>query len=198
MAGFVEEWGQGIPLVFLPSMLVLARSYRPVLERLSEHFQLIVVEMPGSGRAQVVSEPWSFDRYACWLAAFIQDYGLRRVIVLGHSDSGAVALRLAARRPDLISSLVVVDTVGVRRQRLGDVLAGRGRDGVIEWKLTVSGFHHPVFNIVRHGRNFWALVRNSASDSMLASVGNIGVPTLVCWGTRDHTMPVSYAADLAG
>jgi pimeloyl-ACP methyl ester carboxylesterase len=167
------------------------------VERLSSHFRVVVVEMPGSGRGQHVPHPWSFAAYADWLAEFLRVYGLRRVVVIGHSDSGAVALRLAAHNPEHIDRLVVVDTVGVRRQPLLNVLGGRAWDGAIEWKLTLWGFHHPLLNILRHGRNFWSLVKDSASQQPLPGAQDLSVRTVVAWGARDHTMPFSHCGILA-
>lgn len=197
--GQVTEFGDhGPTLILLPSMLVLGRSYTWLRRVLCREFRIVVVEMPGCGEGSVLSEAWSFERYAQWLIKLLEQTPLRdRPTLIGHSNSGPVALILAATRPDLIGRLVVVDSVGAdSAQSLLRVLGGRALDAVLEARLTFWGFHHILHNVFRHWRNFWNQVWLAVRYDATAYASRTATPTLIAWGRRDHTMPLRGAHTL--
>ncbi len=53
--------------------------------------------------------PWTIDANVGALAALLDEQADAAVLVVGHSFGGAVALHLAAARPDLVSALVLLD-----------------------------------------------------------------------------------------
>ena len=53
--------------------------------------------------------PWTIDANVAALAALLDGEADGPVVVVGHSFGGAVALRLAAARPDLVAALVLLD-----------------------------------------------------------------------------------------
>jgi lipase len=81
-------------------------------ERLSTHYlQDVTVAAPdllGHGRSSWAA-PWTIDANVAALAELLDREAERPVLVVGHSFGGAVALNLAATRPDLVASLVLLD-----------------------------------------------------------------------------------------
>lgn len=197
--GRVTEIGdRGPTLLLLPSMLVLGRSYTWLRRVLCRDFRVFIIEMPGCGEGSVLSKSWSFEQYAQWLIKLLEQTPLPdRPTVIGHSNSGPVALILAATRPDLVDRLVLVDTVGADSAKsLLRVLAGRALDALIETRLTFWGFHHILFNVFRHWRNFWNQVWLAVRYDATAYAPRTSTPTLIAWGRRDHTMPLRGAQRL--
>jgi pimeloyl-ACP methyl ester carboxylesterase len=187
----VIESGSGPPLVLLPSILVLARSYDRVAEELGRHFRVHRPVFPGSGRGAKLARPWTFQEYAEWILALLDRLALQRVPVIGHSNSGPVALFLALNHPERISHLILTDTIGADRSRsLLRVFAGRAIDAALEYRLTLSAFHHIVYNAIFHTRNFYNQVLLSARTDITGVARELRVPTLLMWGRRDHTMPL--------
>ncbi len=65
----------------------------------------------GHGRSSWAA-PWSIEANVSALAALLDDevaHGGAPVLVLGHSFGGAIALHLAAARPDLVAALLLLD-----------------------------------------------------------------------------------------
>lgn len=191
------ETGSGPRLVLLASMLVLARTYRDTARLLGRWFRTTVVEMPGTGRADPLPRPWDRDEYAKWVAGFLDALAIDRATMVGHSCSGAVALALAERHPARVERLVLADTVGAGgAHSLLRVLAGRGLDGVLEWRLTGRGWPHVAQNILTHPRNFAYQTWLAAKTDLSRRAALVRAPTLIAWGALDYTFPPRCATAL--
>jgi pimeloyl-ACP methyl ester carboxylesterase len=185
--------GEGEDLVLLASPLVRARTYRPLLWRLARDFRVTVVELPGSGRASEVPRPWTVPEYAAWTAELLPRLAARPWLV-GHSDSGAIALLVAAWCPARVRGLVLAGSVGARRKRsVPRVVTARLFDGLLEPGLDVRAGWHFLSNVLKHPRNLFHRVRESSLVDVLGFAPWVKVPTLVAWGRHDHTMPPECA-----
>jgi len=65
----------------------------------------VSIHLPGFGPAPAPDDVWGTHEYADLVAEAIA--GFAPVIVIGHSFGGRVAVRLAARRPELVAGLVL-------------------------------------------------------------------------------------------
>src|SRR5215216_1081227 len=109
-----EVVGSGPPLILLHGLSGSGRWWSRNVPVFSHSFRTYTVDLPGFGESRRVR--WSrlddtADRIADWLA----DEGLPPAHIAGHSLGGAVAARLAARHPDRIDRLVLVDAAIRRR-----------------------------------------------------------------------------------
>ena len=71
-------------------------------------FAIVAPDLIGHGRSSWAA-PWSIDANVDALAALLDAEADGPVVVVGHSFGGAIALNLAAARPDLVSALVLLD-----------------------------------------------------------------------------------------
>ena len=71
-------------------------------------FSVLAPDLIGHGRSTWAA-PWTVEANVQALAALLDAEGGGPVLVAGHSFGGAVALSLAAARPDLVSGLVLLD-----------------------------------------------------------------------------------------
>lgn len=89
-----------------------------------EHLCDVAVLAPdliGHGRSTWAA-PWTIDQNVAALAGLLEDAGGAPVVVAGHSFGGAVALNLAAARPELVAALVLLDpAVGLDGARMREV-----------------------------------------------------------------------------
>lgn len=68
----------------------------------------IAPDLLGHGRSSW-DAPWTIEANVAALAALVDAEADGPVVVVGHSFGGAIALNLAAQRPDLIKGLVLLD-----------------------------------------------------------------------------------------
>jgi lipase len=71
-------------------------------------FAIVAPDLIGHGRSSWEA-PWNIDANVDALAGLLDTDAEGPVVVAGHSFGGAVALNLAAARPDLVSALVLLD-----------------------------------------------------------------------------------------
>jgi len=69
---------------------------------------IVAPDLIGHGRSSWAA-PWNIDANVDALAALLDAEADGPVVVVGHSFGGAIALNLAAVRPDLVSALVLLD-----------------------------------------------------------------------------------------
>jgi lipase len=69
---------------------------------------MLAADLLGHGRSSW-DAPWTIEANVTALGALLDAEGGSPVVVVGHSFGGAVALNLAATRPDLVSGLVLLD-----------------------------------------------------------------------------------------
>lgn len=179
-------------LLLLASPLVMGRSYLPLIRPLAAHFHVFTLEAPGSGRSSVLRRPWTLEDYARWTARLMEQLRLERVILVGHSNTGPVAMRLAILHPERVEKLVLVGIIGARLKRsIPRVAGGRLMDSLYEWDLNMRMWWHAAYNVLRHPRTFLHQVMVGSLTELLSWAPQVRVPVLLAWGRRDHTMPLS-------
>jgi len=108
----LHRTGGGPPVVLLHPLGVDHSVWSPVQTRL-ERFTLLGYDLPGHGRTAVPASRYTVDDLAEQLAGLLDEQAVGAAHVVGVSLGGLVAQALAARRPDLVDHLVVVDAVDV-------------------------------------------------------------------------------------
>ena len=105
--------GEDITVHFAHATGFNAETYRPLLESMDPTIDLRLMDARGHGRTTAEANPrrlHSWDRYRRDLQAYVES--LRQPVVLaGHSMGGTVSMQVAAKRPDLVRGLVLIDPV---------------------------------------------------------------------------------------
>src|SRR5439155_23717955 len=76
---------------------------------LGDAFQVAAIDLPGHGKSDPIPQA-SVEAYAETVGKFLKALDMDPVLVVGHSLGGAVAMALAARRPETVPGLVLVAT----------------------------------------------------------------------------------------
>ncbi|HKE77286.1 MAG TPA: alpha/beta fold hydrolase [Acidimicrobiales bacterium] len=105
--------GAGTPIVFLHGGLMTSVSWAPYAQTLSSRDVYAVDVMGDAGRSEPTAWIGSASDMAAWLDETLAGLRIARAHLVGHSGGGFVALSTAAYRPDRVSSLVLLDPVGI-------------------------------------------------------------------------------------
>jgi len=106
-----HQAGEGRPLLCVPGGPMQASAYLGDLGGLSAHRLLVLLDLRGTGASAVPADPASYrcDRLVDDVEALRVQLGLDRIDLLGHSAGAALALLYAARHPDRVGRLVLLN-----------------------------------------------------------------------------------------
>ncbi|HKF78142.1 MAG TPA: alpha/beta hydrolase [Candidatus Dormibacteraeota bacterium] len=207
---YVDFGGDGAVLVALHGHRGCARNFAPLAEALAPDWRVLALDQRGHGWSH---RPRACDRpaYVGDAEAFLLHLGAGPVPVLGHSLGGVNAYQLAARRPDLVSTLIIEDAparVGPpppegpdwprRFQSLGAVLhflqehsPGLGRhvlDSLVELEDGWAFRFEPAW---------LARSREALAGDWSADWRSSSCPALLVHGTRSHVLSQEGAREMA-
>ena len=94
---YVETHGSGHPMILLHGGLGSGEMFGPVLPALSEHHQVLAVDLQGHGRTADIDRPLDMRLMADDVVALVDHLGLDQPDVVGYSLGGGVAMHAAAR-----------------------------------------------------------------------------------------------------
>lgn len=110
-----EAWGEGDPLVLIHGLGSCAAAFRAVGPLLAEAgYRVLAIDLPGCGLSARPATGFTRRALASTVLAFLDNLALRRVRALvGHSMGGAIALEIAATRPERVDLVAVLDGQGI-------------------------------------------------------------------------------------
>src|SRR5215510_4169147 len=103
-----EVVGEGRPVVILHGLLGSADNWRSMSRRLGAYYQVFAVDLRNHGRSPH-SNILDYDVMAADVREFMEQQPLRRIILLGHSMGGKVAMQFAIEYSEQVHRLIVVD-----------------------------------------------------------------------------------------
>jgi pimeloyl-ACP methyl ester carboxylesterase len=116
LAGSRARWleaGAGDAVVLVHGLGNNAQVWRQVIPALARRHRVLAPDLPGFGRSSPSGTRGLLRAYAQFVAALVEREAGGRAALVGNSVGGAVVLRVALERPELVSRLVLVDPAGV-------------------------------------------------------------------------------------
>jgi 3-oxoadipate enol-lactonase len=108
---YVEDsGGSGPAVLFSHGLLYSCRMWDAQVPSLESHYRCIRYDHRGQGQSDVPEGGYDMDTVAEDAAALIRALDVQPVHFVGLSMGGFVGMRLAARHPELLRSLVLLDT----------------------------------------------------------------------------------------
>jgi len=185
--------GQGHPVVLLHGFAMTPRTYRRTAELLAPSARVVIPDL------FAVRGPWRYERVLAGFEAALDDLGLERVSLIGHSFGGALELGFAAAHPDRVVELVFSDTLAVSR----------------EWGLADEALRHPLGLLhlatpaaagafartwTTHPRQIvaagWWGFRSARGDD-IGAIAGAGIRAHVLWANRDSILSRSDGEEFA-
>ncbi len=225
--------GQGEPvLLLLHGFGASTFSWRKVLEPLGQHGTVIAFDRPGFGLTERPltwsgENPYSVESQADMAVGLLDELGVQRAILVGHSAGGTVAVETYLRHPERVQALVLVDAAvyetggpagnwflrllirSPQGRHLGPLLVrsiASWGEGVLEqsWhdpsRITEqdrAGYRKPL-QAENWDRALWELTAAAQPLELEKQLDAIRVPTLVLTGDDDRIVPAEQSVRLAG
>lgn len=199
----------GEPVVMLHGWGQSLESLRALGELVSQFHTVYLVDLPGFGNSDEPDEDADTVAYAEIIRQFLLDNNIEKPHLLGHSFGGRVSIRLSSRYPELVKSIILVDSGGLKRK-----VAGRKklRSHFIKLlskttklldNLTGSTLFKNWFTPKFGSRDYLnssgtmrkVLVR-AVNEDVTEDAQKVSVPTFILWGEKDDETPVEMGERL--
>jgi len=107
---YYESTGEGQPLLFIHGLGSSARDWELQVAFFSPDYQVVTYDVRGHGRSDKPPGPYSTPLFADDTAELIRSLGIAPVHVVGISMGGMITFQLAVDAPELVKSLVIVNS----------------------------------------------------------------------------------------
>jgi len=207
----IHGGGSGPPLLYLHAEQYF-EQVRPHLDALAKKWTVIAPRHPGYGAASNAAGLRSVDDLAYLYLDLLEELNLDKVVLVGASFGGWIALEMCVRNHARLSKLVLVSSVGVK-------FSGREERDFADlfYMPDIEAFPMLFADPKRHAPDYAALSAGQLEDlarerQMLAHYGwrpylhnpalkrwlhRVDLPTLVVWGAEDRFAKPSYGQSLA-
>jgi 3-oxoadipate enol-lactonase len=107
---YEDSGGTGEPVLFAHGLLWSTTLFRFQVEALRGEYRCIAFDFRGQGKSQVTETGYDMDTLARDAEQIIEKLGASPCHFVGLSMGGFIGMRLAARRPELLRSLSLLET----------------------------------------------------------------------------------------
>jgi pimeloyl-ACP methyl ester carboxylesterase len=209
-----------LPLVILlHGMSNSSDAYREVMHELADTFRLIAPDLPGFGESDD-TEPYTLPHLVEWLASFKKTLDLPKMMLIGHSFGGALAIHYTLSYPEDVKRLLLMNPAILAGELLPDYVKRLGIAlGLVDLGTSLSQL--PLIADSQSGRPFYnpdtihesvwprrsnAFQQSRASGSVIKALAfedikpqlhNIKQPVCIIWGKEDPVLPVDQAQQIA-
>lgn len=214
--------GEGVPLVVVHGFSAEGFLYAQSLSRLvSMGFRVIAIDTAGHGATQGLPlSGQNINDYADLLGRCIDELGIERFVLAGHSMGGQLIIRLGARWPERTMGVVLIDAIVgdtwdrmVYLFRVAPPLLGMiGGLLLVDSATVVPAFSDPrqagkllrlvvptmAGHVVQPWRllgPMWSILRTRSSRYALNDLHAAGVPVFALHGSWDLAVPHRTARD---
>jgi len=188
--------------------------FRPYLEQLATEFTLVRFDARGLGLSDRDVADFSFDARSLDLEAVVEDVGQSRFALMGQEWSGPLAITYAARHPESVTHLILMDTFSRAREymehpltKISMELLDRDWELFVESRVALSRGAGDDGIQTREWVDFYEacitqetdrLLRPQlAEDDVTGLLSTVDVPTLIIHHTGTRTRPIEMARGLA-
>ena len=209
---YVDQ-GSGPPVVILHASFLSLRSWDAAVESLTKQYRVVRLDLSGSGLTG--ADPtgrYGIDRNIELAQGVMAALNVQEAAMVGTSSGGIAAFRMAARFPEQVSRLVLINSAGMPRTAATNPL--RARSGPVgQWiqsRLRTRGFweksmgenfalpYAPSAELVQRtydmnrragGREISRLfLANFSTGDPQTELSRVTAPTLVLWGLENSTV----------
>lgn len=202
----VEVHGNGDPVLLVHGLGGTSNVFGPQVGVLSRFFQCIRPDLPGSGRSPA-DGPLSIAGLAEAIEGVMDERGLDRVHLVGHSLGTIVCQHVAARRPNRVRSLALIGPLHAPPDAARPVIRDRaakaraeGMVGIADAIVQAGTSADTKANrpevaalvreiLMRQDPEGYARTCEALAAAEPADVSRIACPTLLVTGDEDGTAP---------
>ena len=117
--------GEGRAVLCVHGLTANCRCWDTMAASLAPRYKVIALDLRGRGLSEKPPEGYGVEQHCRDIEAVIENLGIERPVLIGHSLGALITLALTARRPEKTAGLVLMDGAGcLSEEQLEKVLTG--------------------------------------------------------------------------
>ncbi|WP_306353816.1 alpha/beta fold hydrolase [Flavobacterium sp. '19STA2R22 D10 B1'] len=199
------EAGEGTPIIILHGLMGGLSNFDGVADFFPEKgYKVVIPELPLYTQNILKTNVKSFSKY---VKDFVNFKGYEKVILLGNSLGGHIALYHAKMYPEKVAGLVITGSSGLYESAMGESYPKRGDYEYIK-KKAEDVFYDPavatkeivddVFNTVNDRIKLiktLTIAKSAIRHNMAKDLPKMHTPTCIIWGKNDKVTPPEVAVE---
>ena len=183
-----EALGRGKPVLFLHGWIGSWRYWMPTMEAVSDRYRTYAFDLWGFGDSDKSSQRYEIDSYVSLVGLFMDELGLIKAPIVGHSLGAVVGMLFAARTPDRVDKLMTV-SMPLQSSLISRKLVSGG-DGLLDRtigrKQAQQAYPEVALEADKTDPNVVALSARSMADlDLRLEMDKITRPVLMVHGEKD-------------
>lgn len=197
--------GKGKDILVLHGWGANINTVLPIVNLLKDKFRVHALDLPGFGQSQEPKEPIDSFKYADIVKNYIDNMGIKKLTLIGHSFGGKISIILGSKYPELIDKIVLVNSAGLIPKR-----GLKYYIKVYSFK-TISFIYKNLFfwlkneeKVEKFYKKFGSTDYKDASgimrkilvivvnENLFPLLNKIKAPTLLIWGDKDTATPLYF------
>lgn len=206
-----ERHGTGTPLVLLHGYPLDHHLWDAIVPGLKDTFDLIIPDLRGFGESTTMDAPYTMDDFASDIAGLLDQLGIQKAALAGHSMGGYVALAFARLYPERVSALALVSSQVAAdppdrkegRYKSAVEVAEKGISGIVETmtpKFTADphwqAFARKNMEAQQPAAYIGALKAMAERTDATPLLSAIKYPVVVVHGDADTLIPIERTRDV--
>jgi len=210
---FYKEFGKGKPIIFIHGYPLDHTIWLPLVPELEKHAWLILPDLRGHGQSPAPAGVYSMELLAEDILALMDEMGLEKAVIAGHSVGGYIALHFARDFPERLAGLALVashcfsDPPELKQNRL-DTAEKVERTGKADFigesmlpNLTPDKALQEKLRLIMEKAKpagVAGILRGMAQRKDTCEVlSNLNVPAVIIAGELDKHLPIEKAQQMA-
>lgn len=100
-------------LLLIHGMAGSSDAWRELIPRLGKNYRVVAPDLLGHGQSTKPRGDYSLGAFAVWLRDFLDELGIARATIVGHSLGGGVAMQFIYQHPDYCERLILISSGGL-------------------------------------------------------------------------------------
>lgn len=205
---------EGIPLVFIHGWLGSSLEWRYQLYHFNFKNHIILLDLPGFGKSDKPNKVYSIDFYTKQITNFLKLLKYNKIILIGHSLGGLIALDIVLKNPKLVKKLILISSTSGKSKSILE-------NFIVFWLNFLFSFFYRTFlkkiigKIISPEKQFRenskllktalklpkAVVLNTFKNmtckfKLKEELGTISQPTMLIYGSEDRVISKAVINEL--
>jgi len=108
-----RDEGSGEVLLLIHGMAGSSDAWRELIPRLAKSYRVVAPDLLGHGQSTKPRGDYSLGAFAVWLRDLLDELGIARATIVGHSLGGGVAMQFIYQHPDYCERVILISSGGL-------------------------------------------------------------------------------------